>query len=332
MVDDRCMAIDIPDECNGLIMMQRGVIGRDQAIDAGLNGASINTLLRTNRWKKLHCGVYATFTGVPRHETLLWAALVRAGPDSMLSYMTAASLFGFADSSRGRESPIHVTVPWDKHLSQIRGVVVHRSRRAHDGRHPYLLPPQTRVEATVLDLVEDADTIEDAFAWICRAVGRGLTNADRLRREIERRDNVRWRAMILESLGDVERGVRSNLEFRYVRGVERAHGLPEAGRQVRVVRSGRPCYLDNFYAEWLVGVELDGLVAHPPGERWRDFRRDNAGAADGIMTLRYGWADVTGRPCQVAGQVAAVLRRRGWAGGARACGPLCAAREQSDRA
>ena len=177
MVDDRCMAIDIPGDCNGLIMMQRGVIGRDQAIDAGLNGASINTLLRTNRWQRLHCGVYATFTGVPRHEALLWAALVRAGPDSMLSYMTAASLFGFADSSRGRESPIHVTVPWDKHLSQIRGVVVHRSRRAHDGRHPYLLPPRTRIEATVLDLVEDADTIEDAFAWICRAVGKGLTNA-----------------------------------------------------------------------------------------------------------------------------------------------------------
>ena len=70
--------------------------------------------------------------------------------------------------------------------------------------------------------------------------------------------------------------------------MERAHGLPAARRQVRVVRSGRPCYLDDFYADWLGGVELDGLVAHPPGERWRDFRRDNAGVADGIVTLRYG--------------------------------------------
>lgn len=144
MADYGCMAIDIPDECNGLVMMQRGVVGRDQAIEAGLSGASITTLLRTNRWQRLHCGVYAAFTGVPRHEALLWAALIRAGPDSMLSYMTAASLFGFADTPRGRESPIHVTVPWNKHLGQIRGVVVHRSRHAHDGRHPYLLPPQTR--------------------------------------------------------------------------------------------------------------------------------------------------------------------------------------------
>jgi hypothetical protein len=324
------MAIDIPDECRGLIMVQRGVLGRDQAIDAGLSGTSIATLLRTNKWQRLHRGVYATFTGTPDLEALVWAALVRAGPGSMVSHTTAAGLFGFAGLSRG--PPIHVTVPWDRRPRQLSGIIVHRTRHAGLVRHPYLLPPQTRIEATVLDLVEDADTIEDAFAWICRAVGKGLTNADRLHREIWRRDNVRWRAMILESLGDVERGVRSSLEYRYVRGVERAHGLPEAGRQVRVVRSGRPCYLDNFYAEWLVGVELDGLVAHPPGERWRDFRRDNAGAADGIMTLRYGWADVTGRPCEVAGQVAAVLRRRGWAGSARACGPSCAAREQSNRA
>ena len=326
------MAIDIPDECNGLIMMQRGVIGRDQAIGAGLSGTSITTLLRTDRWQRLHRGVYATFTGTPGPEALMWAALVRSGLGSMVSHTTAAGLFGFAGLSPERGSHIHVIVPWDRRPRRLSGVVVHRARHAEIERHPYLLPPRTRIEVTVLDLVEDADTIEDAFAWICRAVGKGLTNAGRLRREIGRRDNVRWRTAMLDALDDVERGVRSNLEFRYVRGVERAHGLPEAGRQVRVMRSGRPCYLDNFYAEWLVGVELDGLVAHPPGERWRDFRRDNAGAADGIMTLRYGWADVTGRPCQVAGQVAAVLRRRGWAGGARACGPLCEAREQSDRA
>ncbi|HEY0716657.1 MAG TPA: hypothetical protein VGD68_03500 [Streptosporangiaceae bacterium] len=140
------------------------------------------------------------------------------------------------------------------------------------------------------------------------------------------RSTLRWRAPVLESLADVQQGVRSNLEHRYVRGVERPHELPRAQRQVRMVRAGRVCYLDNLYPAWLAGVELDGLVAHPPGERWRDFRRDNAGAADGVITLRYGWADVTGRPCEVAGQIAEVLSRRGWTGSARACGPECAAR------
>ncbi len=319
------MAIEIPDQCSGLIMVQAGVIGRIQAMDAGLSGAAITTLLRTNRWQRIHTGVYATFTGAPSYEALLWAAVVRAGPASMLSHITAAGLFGLADRVAERGPPIHITVPEEKHLSRIHGVVVHRTRRMQYRRQPYLLPPRTRVEATVLDLVEDAKTVEDAFGWICRATGKGLTNADRLRSEIAQRDNLRWRGPILEALEDVGRGVRSNLEYRYVRDVERAHGLPRAGRQVRVVRGGRVCYLDNLYGESQVGVELDGVVAHPPGERWRDFRRDNAGVVDGIVTLRYGWADVTGRPCEVAGQVAAVLRGRGWAGSARPCGPSCTA-------
>jgi very-short-patch-repair endonuclease len=166
---------------------------------------------------------------------------------------------------------------------------------------------------------------------MCRAVGKRLTNAERLHDAISQRGALRWRKVMLDALEDVEEGVRSNLELRYVREVERPHGLPRAQRQVRVVRSGRVYYLDDLYTAYEVGVELDGLVAHPPGERWRDFRRDNAGAADGIITLRYGWADVTGRPCEVAAQVAAVLRRRGWAGSVGSCGPSCAASRRPAR-
>jgi very-short-patch-repair endonuclease len=70
-------------------------------------------------------------------------------------------------------------------------------------------------------------------------------------------------------------------------------------------------------------VETDGGVAHPVQERWRDIHRDNAAAADGIMTLRYSWSDIAQRPCHVAAQVARVLRRRGWRGTVHACGPAC---------
>ena len=35
-----------------------------------------------------------------------------------------------------------------------------------------MLPPCTRVEDTVLDLIQIAPTFDDAYAWICRAIGR----------------------------------------------------------------------------------------------------------------------------------------------------------------
>ena len=49
------------------------------------------------------------------------------------------------------------------------------------------------------------------------------------------------------------------------------------------------------------------------------MRRDNAAAVDGRTVLRYGWADVAGRPCEVAAQVADVLRAAGWRGVLRRC-------------
>jgi very-short-patch-repair endonuclease len=113
------------------------------------------------------------------------------------------------------------------------------------------------------------------------------------------------------------------LEFRYHRDVERAHRLPEASRQVRVVRGQRTEYRDALYGEHRVVVELDGRAAHPGDTRWQDIRRDNAAAADGTVTLRYGWADVTRNPCRVASEVARVLRQRGWAGTPMPCSPGC---------
>jgi hypothetical protein len=73
-------------------------------------------------------------------------------------------------------------------------------------------------------------------------------------------------------------------------------------------------------------VELDGREANPEWYRWADIRRDNANAATGRMTLRYGWDDVTRRPCRTALEVAAALRERGWTGTLRRCGCRCAVR------
>ena len=88
-----------------------------------------------------------------------------------------------------------------------------------------------------------------------------------------------------------------------------------------MVRGGRSEYRDVLYREYLVAVETDGRLAHPAEGQWRDVRRDNAAAADGIITLRYGWSDVISRSCAVAAEVGAVLVRRGWPGPVRRCGP-----------
>ena len=90
-----------------------------------------------------------------------------------------------------------------------------------------------------------------------------------------------------------------------------------------MTRAGQRVYQDVTYQAHGVVVELDGRAAHPAELRWRDIRRDNAGATEGQVTLRYGWPDVTQRPGLVATEVGAVLSGRGWDGRLRRCGPAC---------
>jgi very-short-patch-repair endonuclease len=181
------------------------------------------------------------------------------------------------------------------------------------------------VADTVLDLVGQARTFNEAYGWISKAVGRRLTSPQPLSKALERRSRMRWRAWITEALKDAADGAHSPLERNYVHGVERAHGLPAARRQARRRHGSGTRYLDNVYEEYGLCVEVDGLAAHPAEARWRDTHRDNANLVQGTETLRYGWPDATENRCRTAAQIAGVLRNRGWKGTLRPCGPSCTA-------
>jgi hypothetical protein len=306
-----------------LLAAQGGAIARGQSAASGLDPYAMRSKVRSGRWQRLQRGVYATFSGDPARETMLWGALLRAGPDAVLSHQTAAERHGLIDEP---SSLITITVPAARHPGQrtkIPGVVIHRSDAILRTRHPAMFPPCTRVEDTVLDLIQVAPTFDDAYMWICRAIGRRRTTADRLREAMDARKKVRWRHEIAVALGDADGGALSVLEHRYVHRVERPHGLPAARRQARIGRGTGNRYLDNLYHEYGVCVELDGTAAHPADEQWRDKRRDNAHLVGDIVTLRFGLLDLGDRRCETAGAVATLLRRRGWTGSPHGCGRGC---------
>jgi very-short-patch-repair endonuclease len=298
---------------------QCGALTRRQALECGLTDEAIEARLR-DRWQRILGSVYATHNGPLGRDCLLWAAVLRAGDGAVLSHQSAAEVIGLLDEP---QSPVHVTVPTERRVRGEPGMVIHRSNRVDLARHPLRLPPQTRIEETVVDLTQSSDRLGDALAWIARACGRRLTRPDRIVRAIDARKKVRWRGQLLAAVNDVAEGVHSPLEMRYLRDVERAHRLPAGSRQHAVGRSGGRSYDDVQYVEFGVVVELDGRAAHPDEARWRDMRRDNASVVDGRRVLRYGWTDVAGQPCTVAAQVGEVLRAAGWHGLVRRCGPFC---------
>jgi very-short-patch-repair endonuclease len=330
-IDDAFMAARVSRECAELIDFQSGVLARWQAADSAADLRAIQALLHSGRWQTLYGGVYAAFTGPPSRESVLWAAVRRCGSDAILSHFTAAELDGLADQQR---DVIHVTIPTELRIrlssrdrsESLPCIVVHRSIRVAMARHPARTPPRTRIAETVLDLTELARTFDGAFGWLSMACGRRLVTPDQLRAAAAWRAKMRWRADVEAATEEIAEGVHSNLEHGFVMNVERPHRLPTPKRQFRKRQGNRPAYLDNLYDDLGVGVELDGLASHPPEARWLDMRRDNYFASAGIITLRYSWADIAGRPCQVAREIGLVLRRRGWTGSIRPCGASCAAR------
>lgn len=308
------MPTELPREFILLLKDQDGVFTARQAVSAGLRARSVRDRVQAARWQVLYRGIYAAFTGPPSRTAALWAAQLRAGPQAVLSHQTAAELWGLIN---GPSAVIHVTVPHDRTPEKrgpIPGVIVHRSRALPRARHPVLRPPRTRVEDTVLDLIDGSQTFDEAYAWICRAVGRRRTTAERLLAALASRSRIRRRPEVELALGYAQGGVLSALELRYVTGVERRHGLPSATRQAQVRQATGNRYLDNLYAQYRACVEIDGAAAHPEDEQWQDKTRDRWNAVhQGIETIRIGVQDLIGeeRQCRTAADVATWLSRRG---------------------
>ncbi|WP_116952724.1 type IV toxin-antitoxin system AbiEi family antitoxin domain-containing protein [Jiangella endophytica] len=307
-------------DLDDLIAVQHGLVSRAQAITCGLKVRRIEWLVTSGRWRRVHAGVFATFTGPLTFEARVWAAILRAGRGAVASHRTAAFVDGLCDDPG---PVVHVTVPADRYVQcKIEGVRVHYAHRLPRTRHPAATPPRTRLEETVLDLVDVASHPREAEGWVTAACQRRLSTPERLADALGRRKKIRWRPMVEAMLVDVADGAQSPLEVRHLRRVERAHGLPVGCRQRRVAGQ-RVIWVDVDYDPYSVRVELDGRVGHVGEGRFRDRRRDNRATVDGHATLRYGYADVFGDPCGVAAEQARVLTARGWRGQARTCGSSC---------
>ena len=312
---------------------QAGVLSRRQLMACGWTDSMIKAQLRAGRWQVCFRGVYAMFTGSLHPLARLWAVLLYCGDGATAAGLTAAWLHGLVDQP---PNVIEVALPPNRDVLDAPGIVVRRDRHLDRRRHPALSPPRLRVEEVVLDLADAARRVDDLVGWITRACHRRLTTPDRLEQARRRRPRMHQRALIGQVLEAARDGVASSLEHRWRRDVERAHGLPVGSRNDRELVSGQhgsarrgAVYRDVRYRRFGVVVELDGRLAHPFEDRGRDARRDRLLAAQGQTTLRFGWADAAGQPCQAAAELAAVLRAHGWRGTLRPCGTTCTASSHS---
>jgi len=298
---------------------QLGLLTRAQCLGLGMTASALKWMVHAGRWQMVHPGVYATHVGPLDWRARVSAAVLYCGDGAVASHSTAARLHGLVEQD---PDGIEVLIPSSRRVtrpSQVRlATCADISRRTA----PSGWPTRTTVEDTVLDMAEHGDA-DNAIAWVSKACQRRRTTPARLADALDKRARHRWRELLVDALSDVAAGVESVLEYRYVRSVERPHGLPEARRQQVAILGGRRRRTDNEYKPFGVVVELDGRLGHEGEGVFRDRTRDNSATVSGKASLRFGWADVDVQPCEVAQDVALLLWSRGWRGELRRCGAHC---------
>ncbi len=314
----RCPSVDEA-EVSRLFRAQAGVISRAQVMAADARDCDIERMLRRRMWARVTDGVYVEHTGPLGWNERAWAAVLRAWP-SVLSGPAALRAFGL----RGhRAEQVEVAIAARRRVRVANEFAVVRLRDYDRVALPHLSPPRMRLEAALVQVAGRTRREDDAIAVFADACQERRTTAARLLVELNERERVPHRRLLTDAVADVDAGARSPLEVRYLRLVERAHGLPSGRRQQAVRPGGHPQYRDVEYVGLRTLVELNGRLGHEwAADVWDDLDRDLDSATTDLITLRAGWRQVL-QPCRLAGIVGQILVLRGWAGRPHLCGPAC---------
>lgn len=212
-----------------LLAAQDGVVSRAQVRAAGAGDLLIRRRLRRREWARVHEGVYVDHTGPLTWRQRAWAAVLVHWPAALAG---ASALRAHGVTGPGVDSDdIEVVVDRSRRVDAAAGVAVSQVGDLDAAAQLHLSPPRVRVEHATLTVAARARSEDAVVAVVAEVVRLRRTTPRRLRAALAGRPRLRHTALLREVLTDVAVGVESALERRYLRDVERAHGLPTGRRQ-----------------------------------------------------------------------------------------------------
>jgi very-short-patch-repair endonuclease len=242
-----------------------------------------------------------------------WIAVLAAGAGrpALLGGLSALETLGMRGFST---DGVHVLVPAGmRDKDGPPWVVVHRTARlAGPDINRMGSPPGTMAARSLVDAAQWARTDDRARSVIAAGFQQRLVGPDDMAQVLVRMPRARRRALIAQAVADAAGGVHSLPEREFV-GLCRRGGLPEPTRQARRRDAlGRQRYLDAYFEQWGLHVEIDGGQHMDVRHWWADMRRQNDLWIPGDRVLRFpAWA-VRERPAEVLAQVRAALLAAGW--------------------
>lgn len=285
-----------------------------EALKRGLTVETVRWRVASGQWQRAHRGVFVTHSGPVDWMTRASAAVIGAGQGATLRDGAAGYVLGIAGAP-DPEDDIPLLLPGNRRIRPLAGTTLRYADRPHRVFVPW--PPHTSLEWTVLDLTREV-SVDDALALVGAVLQRRRTTQARLLDALALTRRHPQRAVLRDALAEDAVGAESTLEHRWVRDVERPHGIPAGVRQVRDKAVGRARRYDIGFAQGPITaleeaaflVELDGRLYHQ-GRQHVDRSKSNALAHLRTPLLRFGWVEIDGDPCAAAAEVVVMARSFG---------------------
>jgi len=294
------------DALDRLLIQQLDVISRRQALAVGVTDNALRHRLRPGGpWRGLLPGVYMAATGAPTTLQQEMAALLYAGPGSVItgpaalrSHHIRTELTEFVD----------VLVPSTRQRRDTQFVRLHRTTRMpgriwEAGPVQYVMPARA-----VADAVRAMTSLRDVRAVVADAVQRDKCAISNLATELSQ-GPAKGSMLFREALADVADGIRSAAEGD-LRDLLARSGLPmplfnpslydEHGTFV-----ARP---DAWWPAYGIAVEVDSKEWHTsPEDHAKTLARGRRMARYQIVVLRFTPRQIRSQPAEVITDIRAAL-------------------------
>lgn len=286
---------------------QGKVLSRRQLYAAGITRWEVRAHVRARRWQTIGDQSVALHTGEVSEFGMQWAAVFQGGPRARLDGASALIASGL---SRFSQEKIRVSVPRGAKVRRTSLFNIRQTRRwVADDQMPGGIP-RARPASAAIRAALWAKTDRQATLILTMVVQQGLTTVEELAKQalLIRRDKRRTLVQVL--VLDLMDGATSLGEIDFVKECRR-RGLPLPTQQVvRRGRGGR-YYLDMYWKEWRLVVEIDGIHHAWAENLVSDALRQNTISLQGDTVLRMPLLGFRVAPDEFFDQIAIALTAAG---------------------
>jgi very-short-patch-repair endonuclease len=289
---------------------QGQVLSRPQLYALGVTRWEIRGQVRGGRWQLIGDQSVALHNAELSPTGEHWAAVFQGGPRACLDGGSALIAAGL---ERFEIDRVRVSVPRGARVRRNQRFDIRQTRRwsADDILHTGI--PRTRVPTAAVRAALWARTDREATFVLTLVVQQRLTTPEALGVELLRVRRDKRRLLLHEVVNDLLGGAQSLGEIDIGRELRR-RGLPPPARQVLRRDRRNRYYLDLYWPDWKLVVEIDGIhhtwAEHVVG----DALRQNALALDGDTVLRLPLLGLRLEPDAFLDQIDSALRAAGWSG------------------